>query len=193
MKNFFTTISQRMWKDRATLISLFLFAGCIQEDEGLVPRNNQSDLLSNEIADELVSAEMKTVFTAHLSPSNEISTTPIDSKGTGQVIFTLSDDGTELHYKLIVANIDEVTQSHIHCGEEGSNGPAVVFLFEFVEGGVTENGVVIEGTITEEDIMATCEGLSTFEDLLELMRSGGAYANVHTVTYPGGEIRGQIR
>jgi hypothetical protein len=31
------------------------------------------------------------------------------------------------------------------------------------------------------------------EDLLEAMRSGNTYVNVHTSQYPGGEIRGQIR
>ena len=32
-----------------------------------------------------------------------------------------------------------------------------------------------------------------FAELLAAIRSGNAYANVHTTKYPGGEIRGQIR
>ncbi|HET9487001.1 MAG TPA: CHRD domain-containing protein [Chryseosolibacter sp.] len=34
--------------------------------------------------------------------------------------------------------------------------------------------------------------MATFEDLVERMRTGGAYVNAHTPAYPGGEIRGQI-
>jgi hypothetical protein len=31
-----------------------------------------------------------------------------------------------------------------------------------------------------------------FEEAITAMRDGAAYANVHTVVYPTGEIRGQI-
>ena len=31
-----------------------------------------------------------------------------------------------------------------------------------------------------------------FEEAIAAMRDGAAYANVHTVVYPTGEIRGQI-
>jgi hypothetical protein len=31
-----------------------------------------------------------------------------------------------------------------------------------------------------------------FEEAIDAMRDGAAYANVHTMVYPSGEIRGQI-
>ncbi len=40
----------------------------------------------------------------------------------GQAIFHLSDDGSTLSYKLIVANIDNLVASHIHLGPFGVNG-----------------------------------------------------------------------
>lgn len=134
-------------------------------------------------------------FTAHLSGDNEVP--PVETKGTGQAIFKLSKDGTELSYKLIVANIDEVTQSHIHCGPDGVNGPVIVFLFGLEPDGVNVNGVLAEGTITgvipRPDSEACMGGVANFDNLLEKMRSGEAYVNVHTLSHPGGEIRGQIQ
>ncbi|HJR79454.1 MAG TPA: CHRD domain-containing protein, partial [Anaerolineales bacterium] len=41
--------------------------------------------------------------------------TPVDTNARGVAIFHLSKDGTELSYKLIVANIDDIVQAHIHC------------------------------------------------------------------------------
>lgn len=125
-----------------------------------------------------------------LHGSNEVPAN--DSKGAGTAWFKLSDDGLSLDYKLIVANIDNVTQSHIHLGQPGANGGVVVFLFGFVAGGVTQNGVLAEGTITAANLINALAGepLST---LIEHMRSGNAYVNVHTVAIPGGEIRDQIQ
>jgi hypothetical protein len=191
-------IPNTVWKAKAILISFMLFAGCMQHDESLVPNDDHGDGSMGVNETELAnSAVMKTVFTAHLRGSNEVPA--VNSKGQGQAIFTLSEDGTQLHYKLIVANTKNVTQAHIHCGEAGSNGPVVVFLFGFVAGGVNQNGVLAEGTITSANIIprgssAACMGgLATFENLVERMRSGSVYVNAHTVAFPGGEIRGQVK
>ena len=54
-----------------------------------------------------------------------------DTQGQAQAIFHLSDDGDALDFKLIASNIVGVTQSHIHCGAPGVNGPIVVFLYGF--------------------------------------------------------------
>ena len=41
---------------------------------------------------------------------------------------------------------------------------------------------------------AACPGgIATLADLLAKIRSGGAYTNVHTIQWPAGEIRGDIR
>lgn len=104
----------------------------------------------------------------------------------------LSSDGTELRYRLIVANIDDVTQAQIHLAPAGQNGDVVAFLFGFVAGGVTTNGVLATGTITADDLIGPLAGQS-LDALADELASGGAYVNVHTVANPPGEIRGQIR
>ena len=141
-------------------------------------------------------------FVAHLSGGDEV---PVrDSRGQGQAIFHLSKDGTELHYKLIVANIENVVAAHIHIAAAGVNGPVVVFLFGPVaSGGGRTDGVLATGSVTAANFIGPLAG-HPMADLIAALRSGGAYVNVHTNDgvdgvntgpgdFPGGEIRGQIR
>ena len=121
-----------------------------------------------------------------------------DSQGQAQGIFHLSEDGSSLDFKLIASNIVNVTQSHIHCGTPGVNGPVVVFLYGLGPT-VSPNGVLNEGTITNANVIprpdsAACPGgIADLDDVIEKMNNGGAYVNVHTVAFPGGEIRGDIK
>jgi hypothetical protein len=43
--------------------------------------------------------------------------------------------------------------------------------------------------------MARTQGINTgeFDELLRAIRAGKTYANVHSTTWPAGEVRGQIR
>jgi hypothetical protein len=79
--------------------------------------------------------------------------------------------------------------------ERGVNGPVVAFLFGFVPTGETVNGTLAVGTLTGADLIPRpLIGFGgTMGELIARMRAGGAYVNVHTIEYPGGEIRGQIR
>lgn len=132
-------------------------------------------------------------FRTHLSGDEEVP--PNESRAQGQAIFQLSADGTEVHYKLIVANIENVAQAHIHRGPVGVNAPIVVWLYppgppaQLIPG--RTQGVLAEGVITSASLVGPLEG-NTLEDLLDEMRAGNTYVNVHTSQLPGGEVRGQI-
>lgn len=133
------------------------------------------------------------VFQAKLSGSEEVP--PVDTDAHGIAMFRLSNDGTALEYTLVVNNLVDTLQSHIHIAPEGVNGPVVVFLYpeggpppQLIEGKFS--GKLASGTITEDDIVLA--GV-TFDELIEAMQTGNAYVNVHTTAFPGGEIRGQIR
>lgn len=136
-------------------------------------------------------------FRASLSGSNEIP--EVDSNAAGVALFKLSESGDELKFKLNVANLEDIVQAHIHCGSPDVNGPVVAFLFGPASPTVTVNGTLSEGVITAADIIPLPDspecpgGVADFDDLIEKMRTGDAYANVHTIASPTGEIRGQIR
>lgn len=133
-----------------------------------------------------------TNFRAHASGDNEVP--PNDSRAQGQAIYQLSEDGTELHYKLIVANIENVTQAHIHRAPAGVNGGIVVWLYpsappaQLIPG--RSQGVLAEGVIKDAQVMGSLAG-SGVAGLMAEIRAGNTYTNVHTLQFPPGEVRGQ--
>ena len=142
------------------------------------------------IASSSYAQTIPSTFHAILEGDEEVP--PVDSDAKGAAIFRTSNDGTELHYRLIVANIEDVTAAHIHLAPRGENGDIVAFLFDPEE--PTEgrtNGVLAEGTITSADLVGPLEG-STLSELIDEIEAGNTYVNVHTVDHPSGEIRGQI-
>jgi hypothetical protein len=166
----------------------------------------------------------------HLSGSQEVFTpapgasSPADSNAQGQAIIQIAPDGDSFDYKLIVSNIDNVVQAHIHCAPEGVNGPIIVWFYpsKTATGALTgptgrHDGVLIQDTIGPANVRTftantannaacplTTAGAPTFADVLEKLRSGNAYVNVHTNDgvaptnsgpgdFPGGEVRGQFK
>ena len=129
---------------------------------------------------------------------------PNASKAHGTATFTVSEDGSSVDYKLVVANINNVTAAHIHIGAVGVNGPVVVLLFgNAPAGGGPSNGVLAQGTFTAANLSGPLVG-QPLSALLTEMQAGNTYVNVHTNDgvsppntgpgdFPGGEIRAQIR
>src|SRR5262249_1707307 len=105
-------------------------------------------------------------FVAHLS--NDENVPPNDSPAQGQAIFHLSKDGSVMSYKIIVANIENPTASHIHLAPPGSNGAILVGLFSAPAGGGRTDGVLAEGTFPVTSA------------LLAAIQAGNTYVNVHT-------------
>lgn len=140
-------------------------------------------------------------YTAHLTGSAEAP--PVATRAVGQTIFQLNRDGTELRFRLIAANIQNITQAHIHCGAAGVNGPVVAFLYpesppaELIPGrfsGVLATGSLTSGSVIPRPDSEACPGgVANFDELIAKIDAGGAYVNVHTAQNPAGEIRGQIR
>jgi hypothetical protein len=132
-------------------------------------------------------------FVAHLAGGAEVP--PVETLAQGQAIFQLSKDGSELHYKLIAANIENVFMAHIHMAAADETGPIVVWLYpprppaQLIGGRF--DGVLAEGTITAEDLTGPLAGMN-LSDLVAQMQAGNTYVNVHTNQHTSGEVRGQI-
>lgn len=128
-------------------------------------------------------------YVANLIAANEGGT--VTSAGSG--VFTFTDIGTEIDWTLTLTNITNVTASHIHLGTAanvGSTaGPVIINLYlpnRPPETGIL-NGFVQGGRITNANNSSV-----SLDSLRVLFNNGHAYANVHTLVNPGGEIRDQV-
>ena len=128
-------------------------------------------------------------FGAHLSGDEEVP--PVGTRAQGQIQIRANDAETQLHYELRVTNTEDVTQAHIHLAASGANGPVVLFLFGLVAEGVTRNGLLSATTRTTANLVGPLVG-QPLSALIDEIRSGNAYVNVHTLVNPAGEIRGQL-
>lgn len=127
-----------------------------------------------------------------LSGSNEVPA--VKTAGTGVAIFEVSTDGKSLNYQLNVTKMNGIMGAHIHSGKQGQNGQPVAGLFNPTMSGPPTgavNGQLSKGTITSKDLQGLLAG-KQISDLVNLLKTGGAYVNIHTTQNQNGEIRGQV-
>jgi hypothetical protein len=131
-----------------------------------------------------------TDFRADLTGAEEVPA--VTTEGSGEVTFQISEDETSITYQLSAEDMtSNILQAHIHLGPPGVNGDIVAFLFDARPNGVPGDSLEVEGVITAANLIGPLQG-HPFSELIAAIRSGNAYANVHTTVNPGGEVRGQI-
>jgi hypothetical protein len=134
-------------------------------------------------------------FRAKLRGVNEVPLTLSDGRGTLEL--TVNEAETSVHFVLEFSGLlTTVGAAHIHVGQPGANGGVTVF---FCGGGgrpaCPQQGVV-EGDFTAANVGAVPTQqleAGNLAKLLAAVRAGKTYANIHTMTSAGGEIRGQIK
>jgi hypothetical protein len=109
--------------------------------------------------------------------------------GTAEV--TIDTDTKEFTVTLKIYNIPTgTTAGHIHVGPKGVSGP-VVLNFPIPAG--RSGDLTLDFRAGRSAFVARPEiGILTIDDLIQAVAFGGAYVNVHTTQFPGGEIRGQL-
>jgi len=125
---------------------------------------------------------------------------PNNTDATGTFELTIPADGSAPTFTLTWDNLSTmtVTQAHIHFGFPKVNGGIMIWLCN--GGGQPDcphqTSATVTGTITPANVTAIMgQGIKAgdLDTALRLVVEDGAgYANVHTSTFPGGEIRGQV-
>jgi hypothetical protein len=122
----------------------------------------------------------------------------VSTVGSGKFTAKVREDPLRIEYRLRYEDLEgaTTTQAHIHFGQKHTVGGVSAFL---CGGGdkppCTPDSGDISGTIDAADVVGPAgQGIAAGEltELIRAMRNGATYANVHTSTWPGGEIRGQI-
>ena len=119
-----------------------------------------------------------TGYSTVLSGANEVPA--VASAGTGTATVILNNAGNQLSYTITYSGLvltgSGVTASHIHKAAAGTNGPV---LFPFTPPLGTRSGT-FSGTIAV-----------TAANVADL-NAGLYYVNIHSSSFPGGELRGQL-
>jgi hypothetical protein len=130
----------------------------------------------------------------------------ISTTGHGRLTLHINTVTDTIEYELSYDDLEGVAPAvpggtvlfaHIHFGQRRRTGGVSAFLCGGGSKGAcpTPSGTV-QGTIVAADVIGpTAQGIEplSFDELVRAIRTGYAYANVHTTRWPSGEIRGQIR
>ena len=133
-------------------------------------------------------------FSASLSGENEVP--PINTAGTAAFRMTIQDT---ISFSLTFSGLSSsLTVAHLHFAPGKVAGGVMIFLCG--GGGQPDCPAATEGTITGTITAANVTGPTTqgidvgdLDSALEAVRAGLSYANMHTVNFAGGEIRGQVQ
>jgi CHRD domain len=136
-------------------------------------------------------------FDARLKGFEEVPA--VSTVATGSFEAEVNRSAQTIDYKLSYSGLEAAALfAHIHVGQKSVNGGVSAFLC----GGGSKpdpcpaSSGTVEGTITPADVVGpNAQGVEpgAFAELVRAMEAGVTYANVHSVRWPGGEIRGQIR
>lgn len=129
-----------------------------------------------ELRDQISPYSGTTSFNVPLGGEQEVPPVTTDASGTASIHYDTMLN--KLFYNVQVSDIMNVIGAHIHQGPVGVNGPVVFSLIDSGE------------TLAVNDPVGGGEFLSA-ENVVDLL-TGYHYINVHTDSYPNGEIRGQI-
>ncbi len=117
-----------------------------------------------------------TTLSTTLSGAEEVG--GADKNGKGFVTLDIFANGT-ICWEGKVQAIERVTAAHIHNAVAGVNGGVFVDLDPF--------GAAVTGNKAEHCVVTTAANAAAI-----VANPSGYYVNVHTATYPGGAIRGQL-
>jgi hypothetical protein len=126
----------------------------------------------------------------------------LSTTGRGLFLARIDDRKQEITYRLSYSGLaGSVLQAHIHLGGMHQSGGISVFLCSNLGNGPAGTQAcppapaTITGTIRPADVVGPVnQGIAAqeFAELIAAIRAGVTYVNVHSSTYPGGEVRGQL-
>lgn len=125
-------------------------------------------------------------------------TPSVSTPAVGRFRAVIDEDSGVVNFTLTYEGLSgSATASHLHFGERHVAGGVMMWI---CGGGgqqpcPTGTAAEITGTISAANVTGPAnQGIAAgeFAEALDAIRAGASYVNVHTATFPAGEIRGQV-
>lgn len=131
----------------------------------------------------------------------------VSSPGGGEFRAKIDRAAGTIFYELEYAGLQgTATMAHIHIGQHGVNGGVSVWLCQSATNPAPAAvaasvptcpgaGGTVNGTLMASSVIGPAGQLvaaGEFDELVDAIRGGVAYVNVHSTAVPSGEVRGQI-
>src|SRR5258707_5322276 len=127
----------------------------------------------------------------------------IFSQGKATLDLDLNRSASTIAFTLTYSGLSApVTQAHIHFGKEHVAGGIMVFFCSNLANPPPGTqpcplpSGTVKGTITAGNVIGpTAQGITpgNFDAVVAALASNTVYGNVHTINFPAGEVRGQVR
>ena len=156
-------------------------------------------LLSLLMISALLAQNVRGTATAHLRSYDEVPA--LSTPGSGDFVATINAAATEINYQLRYSGLQgTVTQSPLHFGQKAVSGAIMIFLCSNLGNGPAGTQAcpqegTISGVIHAADVTGNTQGIAPGQlfEIVQGIRGGVVYANVHSDLFPAGEIRGQLQ
>jgi hypothetical protein len=123
---------------------------------------------------------------------------PTTSPATATLRATLDENAQSITFTLDYKNmVATPSAAHVHFGPTKVNGGVMFF---FCGGGgkpacpAATSGTITGSVVAADVIGPAAQGVAAgdFASVVRAIRTGNAYANIHSATFPGGEARGKV-
>jgi len=125
------------------------------------------------------------------------------SEGAATLVLKLDRSAQTVSYTLKFSGLSTpVTQAHIHFGKVHMPGGVMVFFCSNNPNpppgtqSCPASGGTVTGTLSAANVLPIPTQNVTagdFQAIVDALESDTAYGNIHTMSFPAGEIRGEIR
>ncbi len=123
----------------------------------------------------------------------------ISTTGAGKLRLRIDPTNTTITYELTYSGLQggSAAAAHLHLGQAAVAGGVIADLCGGAKPACPAGtSGTVSGTIVAANVLGPVAqgiaGPADWAEVLRAIRAGVVYANVHTATYPLGEIRGQL-
>jgi hypothetical protein len=148
--------------------------------------------------DDLTNLDDDEDFNATLTAAAEIPAPTGSPTATGAALVELEDRTLIVTIAIQGQLTSNVTMAHIHGPATTAQTANIVLDFvpsmTTVINAGTRTGTIVSATFDLDNLPVSATGVLRVDPntLIQMLNSGQAYVNVHTVTNPTGELRGQL-